>query len=192
MRALLGDMGAFDELVRRFRDAVLLIARHELGGGAAAAAEDVAQDVFLLAFKALPQLKEPSRFGGWLCAITRNRARRLGAREGRCQATERGDLDRLILAASRELAPHPLDIALREFERRQLLAALAQLPDDHRVVLHLRYFDEWPVARIAGFLSLPVTTVKWRLHQGRALLRRRLTTTALEGTEDGTERRKRG
>ena len=48
--------------------------------------------------------------------------------------------------------------------------ALAQLPPKHQMVLRLRYYEEWPVERIATFLSLSVSTVKWRLHRGRELM----------------------
>ena len=58
--ALLGDLGAFDELVYRFRRAVVLVAQQITGSRDTA--EDVAQDTFLIAFKALPQLKAPAKF----------------------------------------------------------------------------------------------------------------------------------
>ena len=85
VRALLGELEAFDELVRRFRGAVLAVAEGALGAGEAA--RDVAQEAFLLAFKALPQLEDPACFGAWLCAITRHRARRVARGNGRWQPT---------------------------------------------------------------------------------------------------------
>ncbi|MCC6444192.1 MAG: hypothetical protein IT210_12155 [Armatimonadetes bacterium] len=81
MSALVGNMAAYDELVRRFRGAVIATARQIVG--CHDTAEDVAQEVFLLAFKALPQLGTPAKFPGWLYAITRNRARRIAARNAR-------------------------------------------------------------------------------------------------------------
>src|SRR5262245_36610972 len=83
--ALLGDLGAFDELVRRFRGAVVAVAEGVLGSRELAL--DVAQEALLLAFKALPQLDDPARFPAWLCAITRNRARRVGAADRRSEPT---------------------------------------------------------------------------------------------------------
>ncbi len=170
--ALLGDLGAFDELVRRFRGAVLAVAEQTLGSREAA--RDVAQEAFLLAFKALPQLEEPANFAGWLCAITRHRARRVGALAARSVPTEQSDLDRLLLEQSEELAVHPEAELTRRALGAEVRGALARLPDELQEVLKLRYWEEWPVRRIADFLSLPVTTVKWRLHQGRKLLRRHL------------------
>jgi RNA polymerase sigma-70 factor (ECF subfamily) len=171
--ALIGDMEAFDELVQRFRGAVTAVALGVLGSRDAA--EDVAQESLLLAFKALPQLEDFSKFGGWLCAITRHRARRVARREGHSEAHEPSQMDRLILEHTASLAAHPADVLMRRIEQAEVSDALAQLPPEYSLVLQLRYVEEWRVGRIADFLSLPITTVKWRLHHGRELMRRRLT-----------------
>ncbi len=173
LNALLGDLEAFDELVRRFRGAVILVAMQSLGSREAA--EDLAQETFLLAFKALPQLQDPAHFGGWLCTIARHRARRVGRQEARQEPTEDSKLDALILRHSPALAACPETALLRSSEQANLRNALAKLPPDIQLALQLRYFEEWPLARIAEFLSLPLTTIKWRLHRGRELLRLRLT-----------------
>jgi len=175
--ALIGDMEAFDELVQRFRGAVTAVALGVLGSREAA--EDVAQESLLLAFRALPQLEDHAKFAGWLCAITRHRARRVARREGRSEAHEPSQMDRLILEHTASLAAHPVDEMMRGIEQAEvsdaLAHALAQLPPEYSLVLQLRYVEEWRVERIADFLSLPITTVKWRLHHGRGLMRRRLT-----------------
>jgi RNA polymerase sigma-70 factor (ECF subfamily) len=170
--ALLGDLRSFDELIRRFRGAAVAVANQVLGSREAA--EDVAQEAFLLAFKALPQLAESAKFGGWLCAIVRHRARRVAARDSRYEATEPTELDRLILENSEELRADPEAELARRETRREIAEAIACVPDDYALVLRLRYLEQWPVARIADFLSLPLSTVKWRLHAGREMLRRRL------------------
>ncbi len=72
LAALLGDLAAFDEIVRRFRGAVVAVAEQVLDSREVA--EEVAQDSLLLAFKALPQLEDLSKFAGWLYAITRDGA----------------------------------------------------------------------------------------------------------------------
>lgn len=176
--ALLGNVRAFDALVRRFRGAATLTARQALGPCASlAAAEDVAQEALLIAFKALPQLTDPAKFAPWLRAITRRRAlRRLAANRQRItrEGAELSDVDRLLLCVSEELQKGPEASLLRREEAAQVQAALEKLPDDLRTVMALRYAEEWPLARIASFLSLPLTTVKWRLHQGRTEMRRRL------------------
>jgi len=171
LAATLGELAAFDELVRRFRPAVLAVARQIVG---AEAAEDVAQDAFLLAFKALPQLEEADKFGSWLYAITRHRALRFRENRAHQEETGHSEIDALILQHTPELARHPAEEVERLEKRRDVREAMAQLPEEFQIVLQLRYFDEVPVARIAEFLHLPLTTVKWRLHQGRRLMKKHL------------------
>ncbi|HLJ55551.1 MAG TPA: sigma-70 family RNA polymerase sigma factor [Chthonomonadaceae bacterium] len=185
LAALLGDLEAFDALVRRFRGAIIIVA--EEMSGCREQAEDVAQEVFLLAFKALPQLHDPARFSSWLYAIARHRARRVAMRAGRQRPVEASVLDRLILTNSFESVVHPEQEVVRRAERAYLPEALEQLPPDFRVPLRLRYYEEWTVQQIGEFLMLPVTTVKWRLHKGRLLMRALLTARQRElgENEDG-------
>jgi RNA polymerase sigma-70 factor (ECF subfamily) len=182
LSALVGSLEAFDELVRRYRGAVILVAEQTLGSRAAA--EDAAQEAFLLAFKNLPQLEDPSRFAPWLYMITRRYAWRRGQSERRSKPTEPSLLDRLILAGDWETAAHPAEGLLRAHERACVAAALEELPAEYRTILHLRYYEEWSMARIADFLLLPLTTVKGRLYQGRKLLSRRLDELLEEKTDD--------
>src|SRR4029453_10282958 len=76
--AILGNLEAFEQLVVRYRPAVVRLARTIVGGDHA---EDVAQDSLLLAFKALPSIDEPGKFAAWLSAITRHRALRFSKSE---------------------------------------------------------------------------------------------------------------
>jgi RNA polymerase sigma-70 factor (ECF subfamily) len=172
--ALVGGIPAFDELVRRYRAAVIHVAEQVIGSRAAA--EDVAQEVFLLAFKALPSLDEPAKFAGWLRAITRHRAQRVASREWRSQATEQTKLDTLIVSHSRELS-HSSD-PVAEYESRTehdaIWAAIEALPAEYREVLFLRGYEEWSVEKIAAFLSLTEATVRGRLFRAREALRQRL------------------
>jgi RNA polymerase sigma-70 factor, ECF subfamily len=181
--ALLGNMACFDELVRRYRGAVTRVAWQVVGSKAAA--EDIAQDAFLLAYKALPQLQEPANFAGWLYAITRHRARRVAGRESRSETVDLSDIDRLILDYCPELTVNPAEEVIKRSDRAWIPGALRSLPDTHRIVMELRYFEEWTVSRIGEFLSLPVTTVKWRLHSGREMMRRYLARESqMESTND--------
>ena len=141
-------------------------------------AEDAVQDAFLAAYKALPSLSEPKAFGPWLGAIVRHRAIRLLAGDRRQPLP----LDDVILAH----APSILADIERERQSCVLREAIAALSDDLAPTLQLFYLDDWPVAAIADFLALPRTTVKWRLHTGRARLRAALTPDWEELNEPGT------
>jgi RNA polymerase sigma-70 factor (ECF subfamily) len=168
MAAILGDLRSFDALVMRYRAAAYRVAQ-SIGGNELA--EDAVQEALLLAFKALPSIEDPVKFASWLYAITRHVALRMSQRSRR-ELSQRVDLDEALLryseAFARPLAPRDT------FEESWVRAAVEALDDEHRLILKLRFYDEMPLKRIAGFLDLPLTTVKWRLHRAKQLLRERL------------------
>jgi len=59
----------------------------------------------------------------------------------------------------------------REQWKEQIEFALQRLPDDYALALRLRFLDEMPLKYIAAFLDVPISTVKWRVHKGKELLR---------------------
>lgn len=163
--AVLGDLRSFDVLVKRYRAAVYRVAQIY---GTPEAAEDVVQDAFLAAFKALPGLDDHSRFAAWLYAITRHESMRVSRRNSE-ERKRRVDLDELILTQSEFLALPPAV----EFDAvaAWVRAGIDSLQEDFRLVLKLRYYDELPLKRISDFLALPLSTVKWRLHEARRHLK---------------------
>ena len=164
--AIVGDLAAFDQLVLRYRAAVVRVAQALVGREQA---EDVAQDALLLAFKALPAIEEPRKFPAWLAAITRHRAARLGKRE-RERQSRRVVLDEVLLENLESLSqPFP-----DQSDDDELQRALENVPEDYALVLRLRFLDEMPLKRIASFLGAPLSTVKWRLHQGKKLLKKQV------------------
>ena len=173
--AIVGDLEAFDELAARYRAAVVRAAQAIVGREDA---EDVAQDALLLAFKALPSIEDPRKFAAWLQAITRHRALRLSKRE-RARKGVSVELDDLLLerveALSRPLAASGPD--------DEMARALERVPADYALVLRLRFLDEMPLKRIAAFLGVPVSTVKWRLHRGKQLLREQIELLSLGGEQ---------
>ena len=165
--AILGDLDAFDELALRYRAAVVRTAQSIVGRENA---EDVAQDALLLAFRALPSIEEPRKFAAWLSAITRHRALRFSKRE-RSHQTGRIDLDEFLLEQVHALS-HPM-IATPEGDD-DLRLAIENVPADYALVLRLRFLDEMPLKRIAAFLGAPLSTIKWRIHRGKQLLREQI------------------
>ena len=165
--AILGDLEAFNELAGRYRAAAVRTAQAIVGREDA---EDVAQDALLLAFKGLPSIERPSKFAAWLGAITRNRAMRYGKRES-VQMRGRVELDEVLLTEIDALS-RPL---LAEAEAdEQLRLALERISEDYALVLRMRFLDEMPLKRIAAFLGVPTSTIKWRVHKGKELLREQL------------------
>jgi RNA polymerase sigma-70 factor, ECF subfamily len=164
--AILGNLDAFEELVLRYRPAVIRLARTIVGMDLA---EDVAQESLLLAFKALPTIEEPGKFAAWLSAITRHRALRFNKNEN-VHISKRVPLDEALLEKIEALTT-PLD---EKSENEEMIKALDSLSPDYALPLKLRFFDEMPLKRIAAFMGLPLSTVKWRLHHGKRLLRERV------------------
>lgn len=164
--AIIGDLNAFDELVLRYRAAVVRLAQSILGRDDA---EDVAQDAFLIAFKALPSIDMPSKFAAWLHAITRNRAMRF-LREERNHRQNRVGLDEVLLEQVGSLTM-PFE---NERETDEVKLALEKIPSEYALALRMHFLDEMPHKHIAAFLGVPVSTVKWRVHKGKEYLREQL------------------
>ena len=163
--AILGNLGAFDELVLRYRAAVVRLAASIAGK---TDAEDIAQDAFLRAFKALPSIQDPARFAPWLRAITRHCALR-NRRQAQVQRARTVDLDAMLLDRI-----GPITLPPAQDDSAALHQALDELPDPYALVLRLYFLDEVPQRRIAAFLGVPTSTVKWRVYRGRQLLRNML------------------
>lgn len=164
---LAGNLKAFDELVFRYQRAMLTVAQQIVRNPADA--EDIVQDAFLLAFEALPQLDNLERFGSWLYSITRNRALRFMKRAKKIQLHE--DEDAELQIQSDPKTSDPAQIIERQSTQQIVQEAITSLPSDFQEVIKLYYWVEMPQKRIAEFLSLPLTTVKWRLHKAKDLLK---------------------
>ncbi len=164
---LTGNNSAFDELFNRYQRAMLTVAQQIVRNPTDA--EDIVQDAFLLAFEALPQLDNLNRFGAWLHSITRNRALRYMKRASRIQLHEDDD-DELQIQAEPN-STDPAMILVRESTHEAIRDTIDSLPLDFQEVIKLYYWVEMPQKRIADFLSLPLTTVKWRLHKAKDMLK---------------------
>jgi RNA polymerase sigma-70 factor, ECF subfamily len=124
----------------------------------AAGAEDVAQEAFLAAVRALDRFDSTRPFGPWLHRIVVNRA--IDWARARALRREVG-AEEAVAAAP---APEPGDVAGRP--SGAVLAALASLTPDHRAVIVLRYLLEYTPGEIARILELPRGTVNSRLRRG--------------------------
>jgi len=161
--AILGDLAAFDELVLRYRPAVIRTAQMIVPLDDV---EDVTQEALLLAFKALPSLEEPKSFPAWLYAITRRCAIRFSQRnrlrQRACVALDEAILEQ-VPTLRRSMPGDDADEGLQ--------AALDDIPHDYALALRLHFLDEMPLKRIASFLGVSLATVKWRIYRGKILLR---------------------
>src|SRR5947209_1624882 len=104
--ALAGRAEAYDELVRRYRGAIILLAWKTLGSREAA--QDVAQEAFLAAYQQLGSLKDPRHFGPWLRVIAHNHARRVGRKEARSRPIDAEQMDLLLTTHASERVGNPV------------------------------------------------------------------------------------
>lgn len=140
------------------------------------AAEDLAQETLLEAFRNAHKLHDPSGYSRWLSAIARNVCRRWNQDRGR-ETSVRATPDESWDVSDAEDG-YDLDV---ELDRRELVdlldRALAMLPPESRDVLVERYVRESPHAEAAARLGLTEATVAKRLERGRLRLKRELSTT---------------
>ena len=163
-RARRGDADAFEQLVEAYRNQVFRLALRMCGNEADA--DEVAQEAFLSAWKGLPNFRGESRFSTWLYQLTTHAAIDLLRREKRQAAAE--DIDGITAADD---APSPQQQAERAETRREVRAALMQLPEEYRQVLLLRFMQELSYEEIGQALKLPAGTVKSRLNRAKAQLK---------------------
>jgi RNA polymerase sigma factor (sigma-70 family) len=169
-RARRGEVSAYEELVRRYRDVALRTATFV--GGDAGEAEDAVQDAFVKAYAALGRFRTGAPLRPWLLRIVaneaRNRRRSTGRREG---LALRAAGDR---RPGSDAAPSPEAAVLDQERRGALLRAVNALRDEDREIIGARYFLELSEAETAEALGIPTGTAKSRLSRALVRLRERL------------------
>jgi RNA polymerase sigma factor (sigma-70 family) len=167
--ALDGEAEPFCVLVRRYQDHAYGVALGVLADFEAAL--DAAQEAFLCAYCDLAKLRDPARFGAWLCGIARNTAFEISRDQQRRadlvkHAAQRVDSEATVPSA--EL------LAMAAEQRESVQAALRRVNEKDREVLTLYYADGLSYAEVCGFLGISIGTLKGRLQRGRAALRKEL------------------
>ena len=172
------DEAAFAQLVERNQGPIYRLLLRMLRNPAEA--EDVAQDVFVSAFKALDTFRGDSALSTWLYRIAQNQARnRIKYLARRTRDTGRTPIGRDEgtpgNSAQGPEDAHPDTSALAHEAERHLEQALAQLDDDQRELIELRDAEHLSYEEIVQLTGLPLGTVKSRLHRARLALAQRFT-----------------
>ncbi|HYT74879.1 MAG TPA: sigma-70 family RNA polymerase sigma factor [Vicinamibacterales bacterium] len=154
---LAGRREAFDTLVERHQRHVYQLCYRFVGNHEDAS--DLAQDVFIRAFRGLKNFKGHASLGTWLYRIAVNVSlNKLSAKAPRAES-----LDPLILSSDERTASQEesaADALLRAERARRVRAAIARLPTKQRTTLVLRAYHELPHEEIAGILGSSVGAVK--------------------------------
>lgn len=173
-RVQAGERLAFDLLVRKYQHRIVaLIQRfvpdwHE--------AQDVAQEAFIKAYRALPNFRGDSAFYTWMYKIAVNTAKNFLVSQSRRPPTD----DVLTEDAERVDGPRMSEAAtpdneyLRQEVERTVLAAVEELPEDIRQALTLREIDGLSYEEISEVMNCPIGTVRSRIFRGRDAVDKRL------------------
>ncbi|MFA5229520.1 MAG: RNA polymerase sigma factor [Candidatus Paceibacterota bacterium] len=164
-----GDVDAFDELFHQYKKLVFKSAL--LISGNVGDAEDILQEVFLKLWTSKHTYSSrKGNFINWLYKITVNQS----ISKCRKKKIHSLSLDQIDsgsgIVDNRERIEPNLD---RKWEYEALTKLVSQMDEKHRLVLILRYFNDLPNNAIAEILDIPIGTVKSRLHNALASLRKK-------------------
>lgn len=162
-----GDRAAFGELYHRYARMVhgILLARVPFSE-----VDDLVHDTFLQALRRVHTLRDASRFGAWLAAITRNRAN-----DYHRQSVEEVELPEDLSQNDDNVQGRGED----EEQARFLLAAIMELPETYRELLLLRLVEGMTGPEIAARTGLTHGSVRVTLHRGMRQLREKLARSGL-------------
>jgi RNA polymerase sigma-70 factor (ECF subfamily) len=161
-RAQKGDAEAFESLYNRHLKRIYNIAWRMMGSGADA--EDIAQEVMLKAWRALPAFKLGSAFGTWLYRIAMNAC---------CDELRRR---RTKTVSVEEMHDNGRELEVEGFEERSVTGggiawAVARLSEEYRAALVLRDVEGYSYEEIADILRCPIGTVRSRINRAREQMR---------------------
>lgn len=169
-----GDRKAFDILMQRYKTRVYGVALGMIGNFDDA--ETIAQEAFVKAYLSIETLKDPTRFGAWVCGICRNTGLAYLRRESRTESLDRltestpQAVEAAIPVWQSEAETPQTHLEQREFQT-QIQDVLNRLPEKSREVTILFYLEDRPYKEVANFLGISESTVQSRLQTARDRLR---------------------
>lgn len=170
-QAQAGDRTALDSLIERYSPLLRSLTHCYLGPADGA---DAAQEIWLAVHQKLWQLNSGEAFSSWLRKVAYyhclNARKARGRRRQREVGLRTDDWVRLTeFVADGDAGVE--EMLLHTDLRRRISRMLDELPADYGLLLRLRYMREMALGDIVERTDLPLTTVKWRLHEGRRLLK---------------------
>jgi RNA polymerase sigma-70 factor (ECF subfamily) len=166
-----GSPQAFEELVTKYQPKVFSMALSFTRNREAA--DDLAQEIFLKAYLALPRFHGRSEFGTWLYRISMNHIKDYLRKKGRAKEVPLDEVCELSFSDKEQAAKAEQE---REIEARRVLVQrfVESLPEKYRVILTLRDIQGMAYEEISKILKLSPGTVDSRLHRARRMLRVKL------------------
>lgn len=131
-------------------------------------ADDLFQETWIKVIKNFDTFDSSKDFEKWLFSICIN------TYKNNCRSFSRHNTISFASAEEKELFLSSIpDTDIKNEEYEQLLEIIGQLPEKYRIVLSLRYFNDYSEKDVAKILNIPVGTVKSRLNKAKQLIRRR-------------------
>jgi RNA polymerase sigma-70 factor (ECF subfamily) len=174
-RVQAGDQSAFNLLVLKYQHRVLKLVSRFVND--ATEAEDVAQEAFLKAYRALPSFRGDSAFYTWLYRIAINTAKNALVAHRRRPVDFDLDLqdpEQFERQARLKEADTPEGVLLTDEIRDVVEKAMQQLPDDLRTAIVLRELEGLSYEEIAEAMDCPVGTVRSRIFRAREAIDKKL------------------
>jgi len=174
-RVQAGDQTAFDLLVRKYQHRILAVIGRFIRDPAEA--QDVAQEVFLRAYRALGNFRGDSAFYTWVYKIAVNTAKNhLVAQSRRPPGDDVAIEDAVHFTADSQLKDRatPENELLRQEIERHVTAAVDDLPEELRMAITLREVDGLSYEEIAEVMGCPIGTVRSRIFRAREAIERRI------------------
>jgi len=166
-----GEKAAFDLLVRKYQHRVLALVGRFVRNPEEA--EDVAQEAFVKAYRALKNFRGDSAFYTWLYRIAVNTAKNHLVAQGRQVSiadVETEDAEQFASADGLREYDTPEGLLLTKEIAQHIDAALTALPEDLRIAVTLREFEGLSYDEIAQVMECPVGTVRSRIFRARVAI----------------------
>ena len=165
-KSQLGDKSAFEELVKRHQDLVFSLSFKLTGNRELA--NDVAQEAFIRAWKAIEKFRGDSTFGTWIYRITVNTAWTLRKKAKKHYSLNIEDTQEPVVIDEKK---DPELVAINSDLSVVLRKALNQIPLEQRIIVELKNIEGRSHKEIAYYLDISVTAAKVRLHRAHQKLR---------------------
>lgn len=165
-----GDLTAYEALVHRYQHKVFNLASKMVNNREDAL--DIAQEIFMQIYLALPGFRGESVFSTWVYRVASNKCldylrKKKVEKEKNVTSFE----ENIMFGDSRD---SPEELVIRREESRKVREALDSLPRHYRIVIILHHYQQLRYKEIAEVLNQPVKTVATRLYRAKLILKKKL------------------
>jgi RNA polymerase sigma-70 factor (ECF subfamily) len=161
-----GDCEAFNPLVERYKMPLYKVLYRMVHNRDDA--EDLVEEAFIKAYRAISRFDLDRSFYAWICRIAVNNAINYIKKERRGQVQSIGMVEYRLVAEK----GNPVKMTREKILKERINAAIAKLPEEYRMILVLRVDDEYSYDEISNMLKIPKGTVMSRLARARQKLKK--------------------